>query len=80
MTLNDLETRLAELRDLGATGEEPVFLEGSVITGIAGLKITNVTRARQAALCEPATMGIGRIVRIWGVPARDAEDKHHDRA
>ena len=74
MTLNDLETRLAELRALGATGDEPVFLEGTVITGIEGLAITTRTRARQAALCEPATIGIGRIVRIWGVPDREPED------
>lgn len=68
MTLNDLEARLAECRRLGATGEEPVFLEGSVVTGIEGLKITTVTRARHASLCSPATLGSGRIVRIWGVP------------
>lgn len=68
MTLSELETRLAELRRLGATGDEPVILEGSVLTGMDGLKISTVCRARNAALCSPATMGTGRIVRIWGVP------------
>jgi hypothetical protein len=68
MTLEDLERRLAELRKLGATGKEPVFLEGSVTTGIEGLKISTRTRARNAGLCNPLSMGIGQIVRIWGLP------------
>lgn len=68
LTLNELEQKLSELRKLGATGEEPVFLDGTVATGVEGLKISTRTRAYNAALCEPLTMGIGRIVNIWGVP------------
>ncbi|WP_043756721.1 hypothetical protein [Imhoffiella purpurea] len=71
MTLNDLEARLAECRRLGATGEEPVFLEGTVVTGIEGLKISTLMRARYAGLCSPATIGNGQIVRIWGAGSRD---------
>ncbi|TCT21177.1 hypothetical protein [Thiobaca trueperi] len=73
LTLRDLETQLADCRRLGATGDEPVFLEGSVITGIEGLKITTRTRARQVALCAPATLNVGQIVLIWGVPEQDRE-------
>lgn len=65
MTLNDLEKKLRDVRELGATGEEPVFLEASVITGVEGLTIKTNARARNVALCSPVTLGIGRIARIW---------------
>jgi len=71
LTLNELEQQLSKCRELGASGDEPVFLEGSVVTGIEGLKITTITRAHHAGLCAPQTMGIGKIISIWGVPAND---------
>jgi len=69
MTLKDLEAQLAECRELGAAGDAPVYLECSVMTGI--VRVSLITRARHAALCEPASMGGEQIVRIWGVPERE---------
>jgi|GEM_PF-6081597 len=73
LTLNELEQKLSELRKLGATGYEPVFLDGTVVTGVEGLKISTRTRAYNAVLCQPLNMGIGQIVNIWGVPDSQEE-------
>ena len=73
MNLEELESRLAEIRRLGATGQEPIIIEGIVATGIDGLKISTVCSARNAALCQPASLGLGPIVRIWGVPGSRKE-------
>jgi hypothetical protein len=71
LTLNELEQQLKKCRELGATGEEPIFLEGTVVTGVEGLKISTRTRAYNAALCDPLTMNIGQIINIWGIPYND---------
>lgn len=75
MTLDMLEMELKQARELGASGDEPVFLEGTVRTGINGLKISTITRAYHANLCNPVSLGVGPIISIWGVPDKEEEEE-----
>ena len=69
MTLQELQDKLQELYALGATGYETVFLEGAVVTGVEGLKISTRTIAKNAGLCRPHNIKNHlQIVNIWGTP------------